>query len=60
MISTVTGSVTFTLDDANQQTISTNIPTTVMQPFFQVVSATNAAKTFDADYFSLFAWGLTR
>lgn len=54
MVNAAASSITFYVNDVSAGTITTNIPTNVCSPFFQLVkSAGITARTVNVDYFSL-------
>lgn len=59
MKSTTAGVVVFTLDGANSQTLSTNVPTATVGPFLMLETRENVAKNIQFDYF-LFNMTATR
>ncbi|WP_369122844.1 LamG-like jellyroll fold domain-containing protein, partial [Streptococcus pneumoniae] len=47
--STTAGTVVFTINGANSQSIATNVPTTAVSPGFRIGTQTGTARNLDAD-----------
>lgn len=54
------GAVDFKINGANVCNISSNLPTTFLDPAVQIISSVAESKTFDIDYFSLQIDGISR
>lgn len=50
--SSTAGTINFSTDGSAAASISTNVPTTTMSPFLQVITRTTAAKTAYVDFYS--------
>lgn len=50
----------FTFNALTEVTLTTNVPTVALTPFFQIINGAAASKTLDLDYFSLRITGLSR
>jgi hypothetical protein len=60
IVSTTAGTIVFTLDGANQQTISSNVPTANLQPMLVIASTSAGAKAAAVDFFAFKMTGLGR
>lgn len=61
MWSTVAGTIAFSVDGANAQTINSNVPTTALSPFIAIwKSASTTSVTLNIDYCTMVVTGLSR